>query len=114
MGRVVAAALHAPVDQVGAAAGDDLAAAHVHGDAHHAVRGHAAGRRHHRRHLGAARLGVEVGAAAALPVQLGLGVVGVGCPSGGREGGRLRSVIIVHTQTQTDNAAAVFQLFYRT
>jgi len=81
---VVAAPLHAaPVDQVGAAAGDDVAAAHVHGDAHHAVGGHAAaGRGHHRGDVGAAGLRVEVRAPpAALPVQLGLGVVGVGRPA---------------------------------
>lgn len=97
MGDVVAVALHAAaVDQVGAAAGDDVAATHVHGDAHHAVRGHAAaGRRHHRGDVGPTGLGVEVGAAAALAVQLGLRVVGVGRPAAeaqvyvsvGRQGG---------------------------
>ena len=83
---MVTAALHAAaVDEVGAAAGDDLAPTHVHGDAHHAVWVHAAGRRYHRGDLGAARLRVKVGPAAALAIQLSLVVVGVGCPAGGGE-----------------------------
>lgn len=75
---MVAPSLHvAPVDEVGAAAGDDLAAAHIHGDAHHAVRVHAARGRHHRGDLGAPCLRVEVRPAAALTVQLSLVVVGI-------------------------------------
>ena len=83
---MVAVSVHAgAVDQVGAATGDDLTAAHVHGDAHHAVGRHAtAGRRHHSGHLGATGLRVEVGPSAALPVQLGVWVVGVSGAAGRR------------------------------
>ena len=90
---MVAVSVHAgAMDQVGAATGDDLTAAHVHGDAHHAVGRHAAaGRGHHRRHLGAAGLRVEVGPPAALPVQLGVWVVGVGGAAGGRPPGWTRT-----------------------
>lgn len=79
MRYVVTAPLHTPsVDQVGASAGDDVAAAHIHGDAHHAVRGHpATGRGDHRGDVSATSLRVEVGCTAALPIQLSLGVVGV-------------------------------------
>lgn len=55
---MVSASLHvSPVDQVGASAGDDVAAAHVHGDAYHAVRGDtAACRGDHRGNVGSAGL----------------------------------------------------------
>lgn len=88
MRDVVAAPLHvAPVDQVGAPAGDDVAAAHVHGDAHHPVRGHpAAGGGDHRGDVTSAALRVKVAPAAALAVQLSVGVVGVGRPAGGEDG----------------------------
>lgn len=78
---MVAASLHAPsVDQIGAATGDDMAAAYVHGDAHHAVRWHpSTGRGHHRGDVSAPGLRVKVRAAAALPVQLSVRVVGVCC-----------------------------------
>ena len=83
---VVAAPLHtSTMNQVGASAGNDVAAAHIHSDAHHAVRGHpTTGRGDHRGDMSSTRLRVKVGAPAALPVQLGLGVVGVGCPAGER------------------------------
>lgn len=62
-----------------------MAAAHIHGDAHHAMRGHpAAGRGDHRGDMGSAGLRVKVSTAAALPVQLSLGVVGVGRSTAGR------------------------------
>lgn len=97
---MVSAALHvAPVDQVGAPAGDDVAAAHVHGDAHHAVGGDgAAGRGDHRGDVGPAGLRVKVGPPAVLPVQLGVRVVGVGRPAGGRrDRGNLHSVFLTAT-----------------
>lgn len=72
-------AVQAPVKEIGAAAGDHLAAAHVHGDTHHAVGGHAAGRRDHCGDLRRPWLGVEVGVAAGLTVKLGVVVVGVRC-----------------------------------
>lgn len=55
---MVSASLHvSPVDQVGASAGDDVAAAHVHGNAYHAVRGDtAACRGDHRGNVGSAGL----------------------------------------------------------
>lgn len=83
---VVAASLHiSAVDQVGAAAGDDVAAAHIHGDAYHAMSGHAAaGRGDHRGNMTSTGLRVKVGPATALPVQLCLGVVGVGCSAAER------------------------------
>lgn len=86
MRYVVAASLHiSAVDQVGAAAGDDVAAAHVHCNAYHAVRGHAtAGRGDHRGNMTSTSLRVKVGPATALPVQLCLGVVGVGRPAAKR------------------------------
>lgn len=86
MRYVVTVSLHAAaVDQVGASAGDDVAAAHVHGDAHHAVRGQAAaGGGDHRGDVRPAALGVEIGAPAVLAVQLSLGVVGIGCSAGER------------------------------
>lgn len=83
---VVSASLHvSPVDQVGASAGDDVAAAHVHGDAYHAVRGDtAACRRDHRGNVGSAGLWVKVRSSTVLSVQLGIRVVGVGRSAGGR------------------------------
>lgn len=83
---VVAASLHASsVDQVGAAARDDVAAAHIHGDAHHAMRGHpTAGRGDHRGDVSSTGLRVKVSSTAALPVQLSLGVVGVCRSAAGR------------------------------
>lgn len=71
------AAVHAPVDKISAAAGDHMAAAHVHGDAHHAVGGHAAGRGDHRGDLRRPCLSVKVGVTAGLTVQLGIMVIGV-------------------------------------
>lgn len=71
------AAVHAPMDEISATAGDDLAAAHVHGDAHHAMRGHAAGRGHHRGDLCRPCLSVKVGVTAGLSVELGIVVIGV-------------------------------------
>lgn len=55
---MVAASLHASsMDQVGAATGDNVAAAHVHGDAHHAMRRHSTtGRGDHRGDMSSARL----------------------------------------------------------
>lgn len=86
MRYVVTASLHTPtVDQVGASAGDDVAAAHIHSDAHHAMGGHpTTGRGDHRGDVGATGLRVKVGSTAALPIQLSLGVVGVGCTAGKR------------------------------
>lgn len=77
---MAAVPLHAAaVQQVGAAAGNDVAAAHVHGNAHHAVRRHAtAGGGHHRGDVGSSGLRVKIGPPAALSVQLGVRVVGVG------------------------------------
>ena len=84
---MVPAAFHvSSVDQVGASAGDDVAAAHVHGDAHHPMRGHtAAGRGDHRGDMSSTALRVKVVAPAALPVQLSVGVVGVGRTAGGKD-----------------------------
>lgn len=82
---MVAASLHAPaVDQVGAATGDDLTTTHIHGDAHHTVGRPAAGRGDHRGDLGTPTLRVKVGSSTTLPIQLGLRVIGVGCPAGER------------------------------
>lgn len=72
---MVAAALHPAVDQVGTAAGNNLTAAHVHGDSHHAVRGHSASRGDDGGNLSTTCLRVEIGASAALSVQLGIWVV---------------------------------------
>ena len=74
---MVAASLHASsMNQVGAAAGDDVAAAHVHGDANHAMRGHTTtGRGDNRGDMSSTGLRVKVGSPAALPVQLSLRVV---------------------------------------
>lgn len=85
MCNVVPAALHvAPMDQVRAPAGDNVAASHVHGDAHHAVgRNGAAGRGDHCGDVGPTGLGVKVGPSAVLPVELGVRVVGVGRSAGG-------------------------------
>lgn len=82
---MVTAPFHIPsVDQVGASTGDDVAAAHVHSDAHHPVGGHApAGRGHHSGHMTSAALGVKVVPPAALPIQLSFRVVGVGRSAGG-------------------------------
>lgn len=71
------AAVYATVEEISAAAGDDLAAAHVHGDTHHAMRGHAAGRGDHRGDLRGPCLAVEVGVTAGLRVELGIVVIGV-------------------------------------
>lgn len=69
MRDVVTVPLHAAaVEQVGAA--------HVHGDADHAMRGHAAaGGGDHCGDVASTGLRVKVGAPAALAVQLGVGVV---------------------------------------
>lgn len=73
------------MDQIGASAGDDVAAAHVHSDAHHAMRGHATtGRRDHRGDMSSTRLRVKVGCPTALPIQLSFWVVGVGRSAGKR------------------------------
>ncbi len=80
MRYVVTAPFHIPsMDQVGASAGDDVAAAHVHGDAHHAVRGYpTTGRGDHRGDMSSTSLRVKVGSPTALSIQLSLRVVGVG------------------------------------
>lgn len=85
---MVAAPFHAaPVDQVSASTGDDVAAAHVHGDAHHPVGGHAAaGGGDHGGHMTSAGLRVKVVPPAALAVQLSVGVVGVGRAAARRHG----------------------------
>lgn len=75
MRGVVTSALHSTVDQVSTATRNNLTATHVHGDAHHAVGGHSAGRRDNGGDLGAPGLGVEICASAALSVQLGVWVV---------------------------------------
>lgn len=77
---VVAAPLHASsMEQVGTAAGDDVAAAHVHGNAHHAMGGHpTTGRGDHCGDMSATGLWVKVGSPTRLPIQLSLGVVRVG------------------------------------
>lgn len=77
---MVAASLHtSSMDQVGASTGDDVAAAHVHRDAHHAMRGHpTTGRGDHRGDMSSTRLRVKVGPPTTLPIQLSLRVVGVG------------------------------------
>lgn len=78
---MVAASLHASsMDQIGTAAGDDMAAAYVHGNAHHAMRWHpATGRGDHCGDMSSTSLRVKVGSTTALPVQLSFRVVGVGC-----------------------------------
>lgn len=83
---MVTAALHIPaMDQVGAATGDDVTTAHVHGNAYHPMWGHTTtGRGNHRGNMTSTSLRVKVGPATALPVQLSLGVVGVGCSSAER------------------------------
>lgn len=83
---MVSAPLHvASMDQVCAPAGDDVAAAHVHCNAHHAVGGDGAtGRGNHSGDMGPAGLGVKVGPSAILPIELGVRVVGVGRSAGGR------------------------------
>lgn len=88
MWDVVPAPFHAPpVDQVSASTGDDVAAAHVHGDAHHPVGGHAAaGRGDHGGHMTSAGLRVKVVPPTALAVQLSVGVVGVGRAAGRKYG----------------------------
>lgn len=85
MRRVVTAALHSTVDQVSTAAGNDLTATYVHGDAHHAVSGHSAGGRDNGGDLCAPCLGVKVGASATLSVQLGVWVVRVCSATKGRQ-----------------------------
>lgn len=77
---MVAASLHtSSMNQIGASAGDDVAAAHVHSDAHHAMRGHpTTGGGDHGGDMSSAGLRVKVGSPTALPVQLSLWVVGVG------------------------------------
>lgn len=85
MRDVVAASLHtSAMYQVGTATGDNVAAAaHVHGNADHAVRGDATtGRGHHRSDMSAASLRVKIVSSTVLPVQLSLRVVGVGRPAG--------------------------------
>lgn len=73
------------MDQVGASAGDDVAAAHIHRDAHHAMRGHpTAGRGDHRGDMSSTGLRVKVGSSTALPIQLSLRVVGVSRSAGER------------------------------
>lgn len=83
---MVTASLHtSAMDQVGASAGDDVAAAHVHSDAHHAMRGHpTTGRGDHRGDMSSTSLRVKVGSPTALPIQLSLRVVGVGRSAGKR------------------------------
>lgn len=83
---MVAASLHtSSMDQVGASAGDDVAAAHVHSDAHHAMRGHTTtGGGDHGGDMSSTGLRVKVGSPTALPIQLSLGVVGVGRSAGER------------------------------
>lgn len=67
------------MDQVGAAAGYDVAAAYVHSNPHHAMRGHpTTGRGDHRGDVSSTGLWVKVGSPTTLPIQLSLGVVGVG------------------------------------
>lgn len=74
------------VDQVSASAGDDVAAAYVHGDAHHPVRGHtAAGRGDHCGDMSSTALRVKVAPPTALPIQLSVGVVGVGRTAGAKD-----------------------------
>lgn len=70
------------MNQVGASAGDYVAAAHVHSDAHHAMRGHPTPRRGDNR--GHTSLWVKVRPSTALPIQLSLRVVGVGGSAGER------------------------------
>lgn len=66
------------MDQVGASTGDDVAAAHVHSDAHHAMRGYpTTGRRDHCSDMSSTGLRIKVGSPTALAVKLSLGVVGV-------------------------------------
>lgn len=81
---MVTAPFHvASVDQVRASTGDDVAAAHVHSDAHHPVRGHtSAGRGDHCGDMTSTALRVKVVPPAALPVQLSVRVVGVGRTAG--------------------------------
>lgn len=88
MRYVVTAAFHvASVDQVSASTGDDVAAAYVHSNAHHPVRGHtAAGRGDHSGDMTSTALRVKVVAPTALPVQLSVRVVGVGRTAGGKHG----------------------------
>lgn len=92
---MVAAPFHAaPVDQVSASTGDDVAAAHVHGDAHHPVGGHAAaGGGDHGGHMTSAGLRVKVVPPAALAVQLSVGVVGVGRAAARRHG--ISAIVLV-------------------
>lgn len=74
------------MDQVSASTGDDVAAAYVHSDAHHPVRGHtAAGRGDHCGDMTSTALRVKVVAPTALAVQLSVGVVGVGRTAGGKD-----------------------------
>lgn len=83
------------MDQVSASTGDDVAAAHVHSDAHHPVRGHtAAGRGDHRGDMTSTALWVKVVPTTALPIQLSFRVVGVGRSAGGKDQIRTRVVYI--------------------
>lgn len=116
MRYVVTAPFHiSPVDQVGASTGDDVAAADVHSDAHHPVRGHtAAGRGHHRGDVASTALRVKVVASTALPVQLSFGVVGVG-RSAGKGGGdqvRTRVGFILRVQKSEDSNSYIVPLVY--
>lgn len=73
------------MNQVGAATGNDVAAAHVHGDANHAMRGHTTtSRGDHRGDVSSTSLRVKVGPPTALPIQLTLRIIGVGCATGER------------------------------
>lgn len=84
---VVTAPFHiSPVDQVSASTGDDVAAANVHSDSHHPVRGHTtAGRGHHCGDVTSTALRVKVVPPTALPIQLSFRVVGVGRSAGGKD-----------------------------
>lgn len=99
---MVAASLHvAAMKQVGAATGNDVAAAHVHGNAHHAVRGHATtGRGDHRGDVCSTGLRVKVGPPTALPIQLTLGVIGVGCSTGGESAVISMQVTFTNTENK--------------
>lgn len=85
MRGVVAATLHPAVNQVGTAAGNDLTAAHVHGDSHHAVGRNSASRRDDCGNLSTPRLRVKIGASTALSIQLGLWVIRVCSTTEGTE-----------------------------
>lgn len=81
MRYVVATSLHtSSVDQVGAAAGDDVTTAHFHSNTNHAMRGHATtGRGDHCGDVSSTSLRVKVCSPTVLPVQLTLGIIGISC-----------------------------------